>query len=173
MKLIVAVDKNWAIGNKGKLLAHIPQDQKRFRDMTLGKVVVMGRSTLESLPGAQPLYGRTNIVLSKNPAYTVKRAVVCHSIEETLRVLEPYPGEDIYIIGGESIYQQFLPFCDEAEVTWIDFSYEADTWFPNLARLSGWELTAESDEQTCFDLCYTYQTYKKIRERQKQEDRDV
>ena len=82
MNLIAAVDKNWAIGLGGKLLVSIPEDQRLFREETIGKVVVMGRKTLESLPGGQPLHGRTTIVLTRNPDYQVKGAVVCRSLEE-------------------------------------------------------------------------------------------
>ena len=88
MNLIVAVDKNWAIGNKGNLLVRIPADQKMFRDETMGKVIVMGRKTLESLPGGQPLHGRTNVVLTKNENYTKKGCEVFHSVEETLEFLK-------------------------------------------------------------------------------------
>jgi len=160
VNLIVAVDKHWAIGNRGQLLVSIPQDQKRFRDMTLGKVIVMGRKTLENLPGGQPLYGRTNIVLTTDPDYRVKGAAICHSMDEALEQLKAYPTEDVYIIGGQSIYEQFLPYCKEARVTYIDFAYAADTYFPNLEQNPDWELLDESDEQTYFDLCYTYRYYK-------------
>ncbi len=166
MNLIAAVDKNWAIGNKGQLLVSIPQDQKQFRDRTLGKVIVMGRKTLESLPGGQPLYGRTNIVLTANPAYKAKGAIVCHSMEEVLRELEGYDEKDVYVIGGESVYRMFLPYCDMAYVTYIDFAYEADTHVPPLDQDPQWKLTEESDEQTCFDLCYTYQVYERIGQKQ-------
>lgn len=162
MNVIVAVDKHWAIGNRGQLLVTIPHDQKAFREKTLGKVIVMGRKTLESLPGGQPLYGRVNIVLSRDPDYRVKGALVCHSVEETLEVLGQYPTESVYIIGGECIYEQFLPYCDRADVTYIDFVYAADTHFPDLDGMAEWEMTEESDEQTCFDLCYTYRTYRRI-----------
>lgn len=104
MNIMVAVDKHWAIGNKGQLLVTIPQDQKMFREETMGKVIVMGRKTLESLPGGQPLYGRTNIVLTTDPGYRVNGATVCHSVEEALEILEGYPSEDVFIIGGQSIY---------------------------------------------------------------------
>lgn len=161
MNIIAAVDTNWAIGSKGQLLVSIPHDQKRFREMTLGKVIVMGRKTFESLPGGQPLYGRVNLVLSRDTQYRVKGASVCHSLEEALCFLEAYPPEDIYIIGGSSIYEQFLPLCGRAEVTWIDFVYDADAYFPDLDKLPGWEMTQESEEQTYFDLCYTYRTYEK------------
>ncbi|MDD3254148.1 MAG: dihydrofolate reductase [Lachnospiraceae bacterium] len=161
MILIAAVDRNWAIGSKGQLLVSIPHDQKAFREKTLGQVIVMGRKTFESLPGKQPLYGRTNIVLSTDPAYQVKGAIVCHSLEETLEVLKDYRSDAVYVIGGESVYRKFLPYCDRAEITYIDFAYSADTHFPNLEELEGWEMTAESEEQTYFDLCYTYREYRK------------
>ena len=129
MIYIAAVDSHWAIGQKGQLLVTIPQDQKRFRDMTLGKVIVMGRKTLDTLPGGQPLYGRRNVILSRDPEYRVKGADVCHSVEECLELLKNYGPDDIYIIGGESIYRQFLPYCSRAEITWIDFAYSADAHF--------------------------------------------
>lgn len=161
MNLIVAVDKNWAIGKKGNLLVSIPEDQKMFREETLGKVIVMGRKTLESLPGGQPLYGRTNVVLTRNPAFKQKGTEVFHGVEETLNYLKQFPSEDIFIIGGEQIYRQFLPYCGTAHVTWIDFLYEADTFFPNLDKDPDWEVTAESDEQTYFNICYEFRRYER------------
>ena len=117
MNLIVNVDKNWAIGYGGKLLVSIPEDMKFFRSETTGKVVVLGRKTLATFPGGQPLKNRTNIILTRNPEFTAKGAVVCHSVEETLEELKKYPSEDVYIIGGDTIYRQFLPYCDTAHVT--------------------------------------------------------
>lgn len=162
MNVIVAVDKHWAIGNKGQLLVTIPQDQKMFREETMGKVIVMGRKTFESLPGGQPLYGRTNIVMTTDRNYRAKDAIICHSMDEVLKELAEYPSEDVFIIGGQSIYEQFLPYCNVAHVTSIDFAYTADTHFPNLDKLPEWEVVAESDEQTYFDLCYLFKMYKKI-----------
>lgn len=161
MNLIVAVDKNWAIGNKGNLLVSIPGDQKMFREETLGKVIVMGRKTLESLPGGQPLYGRTNVVLTRNPDFKQKGTAVFHSVDESLEYLKQFPSEDIFIIGGDQIYRQFLPYCDTAHVTWIDFQYEADAFFPNLDKNPDWEVTAESDEQTYFSICYEFRRYER------------
>lgn len=161
MNIIVAVDKNWSIGNQGQLLVSIPEDKKLFREETLGKVIVMGRKTLESLPGKQPLYGRTNIVLTRNPGYKVKGALICHSVEEVLKELQKYRSEDCFIIGGQSIYEEFLPYCDTAHVTYIDYTYSADTYFPNLDQDPSWEMAAESEEQTYFDLCYTFRMYRK------------
>lgn len=159
MNMIVAVDKHWAIGNKGQLLVSIPEDQKLFREETLGKVLVMGRKTLESLPGQQPLYGRTNIVMTRDPEYSVKGAKMCHSIEETLEQLKEYPDDQIFIIGGQSVYEAFLPYCNVVHVTWIDYEYNADTYFPDLEQDPEWELKLESDEQTYFDICYTFRMY--------------
>jgi dihydrofolate reductase len=161
MNLIVAVDKNWSIGNQGQLLVSIPEDKRLFREETLGKVIVMGRKTLESLPGKQPLYGRVNIVLTKNPDYKVKGAIVCHSLEQVMEELEKYEKNDCFIIGGQSMYEQFLPLCNIAHVTYIDYLYSADTHFPNLDKDSQWEMARESDEQTYFNLCYTYRLYQR------------
>lgn len=163
MNLIAAVDRNWAIGNKGQLLVRIPADHRMFRQETLGKVVVYGRKTLETFPMAQPLDRRVNIVLSANPDYSVKNAAVAHSIDELMEMLRAYPSGDVYIIGGESIYRQMLPFCDTAHITKVDYAYEADAWFPNLDEDPEWEITADSDEQTYFDLAYTFVKYERKR----------
>lgn len=159
MNLIVAVDRNWGIGYKGQLLVSIPNDHKMFRKETLNKVIVYGRKTLETFPLAQPLDRRTNIILSRNPDFQVRGALVVHSVEELLKELEKYDSDDIYIIGGESIYAQMLPFCDTAHVTLIDYAYQADAFFPNLDKDPEWEITADSEEQTYFDIPYTFVRY--------------
>lgn len=161
MNAIVAVDNNWAIGFKNSLLVRIPADHKNFRQETTGKVVVLGRKTLETFPQGMPLPNRTNIILSTNPDYKVKDAVVVHSREELEKELAKYPTEDVYIIGGESIYRMMLPDCDVVHVTKIDHDYEADAYFPNLDQDEAWEITAESEEQTYFDLPYYFVKYEK------------
>lgn len=161
MNLIVAVDRNWAIGCKNNLLVRIPADHKNFRRETTGKVVVLGRKTLETFPQGMPLPNRTNIILSTNPSYQVKGADVVHSKEELLEKLKEYPSEDVYVIGGESVYRMMLPYCDVAHVTKIDHAYEADAYFPNLDEADEWEITADSDEQTYFDLAYQFIKYER------------
>lgn len=161
MNIIVAVDKNWAIGCNDKLLVSIPNDHKFFRNETMGKVVVFGRKTLETFPGKTPLKGRTNIVLSSNPNYKVADATVIHSIEELLEELKKYSSEDIYIIGGTSIYEQMISYCNVAHVTKIEHEYEADSYFPNLDLMTEWMITADSEEQTYFDLEYFFKKYEK------------
>ena len=161
MNLIVAVDKNWAIGYQNKLLVSIPNDQKMFRNETIEKVVVLGRKTMETFPGGQPLKKRTNIILSTDPSYQVKDAMVVHSIDELLEELKQYPSEDVYIIGGDSVYKQMLPYCDVAHVTKIDHAYEADSYFPNLDEDGDWEIVATSEEQTYFDIAYEFVKYQR------------
>lgn len=163
MNLIVAVDKNWAIGKDNKLLVSIPQDMKFFRETTMGKVVVMGRKTLESFPGGQPLKKRTNIVITRDKNYSVKDAIVVHSVEEALEELKNYNSEDVYVIGGDSIYRQMLPYCDVAHVTKINHAYEADTYFPNLDEKEDWLVTGVSDEQTYFNLEYEFVRYERVK----------
>ena len=163
MNLIVAVDSNWAIGNKNQLLISIPNDMKHFREETTGKVVVLGRKTLATFPQGLPLKKRTNIILSKDKDFKVKDAVVVNSVDELLEELKNYPSEDVYIIGGESIYRQMLPYCDVAHVTKIDRSYEADAFFPNLDMDPEWEVTAESEEQSYFDTTYTFVKYERVK----------
>lgn len=161
MNIIVAVDENWAIGCRGDLLVRIPADHKMFRKETIGKVVVLGRKTMDTFPGGLPLAGRTNIVLTRNPEYQVKDAIVVHSVEELLQELKKYDTKDVYIIGGDSVYRQLIPYCDTAHVTKIDRSYEADTYFPNLDASGEWEITAESDEQSYFDTTYHFLKYER------------
>jgi dihydrofolate reductase len=163
MNLIVAVDKNWAIGKNNGLLVRIPADQKFFRETTTDKVVVMGRKTLESFPNGLPLKKRTNIVLTKDDGYRVPDAIVVHTLEELREELKKYPSGDIYVIGGESIYRQLLDDCDVAYVTKIDFAFDADTYFPNLDELPEWSVAAESEEQTYFDLEYYFCRYERVK----------
>ena len=159
MQLIVAVDNNWAIGNGNKLLVRIPEDQKFFRDTTMGKVVVLGRKTLEEFPNGLPLKGRKNIILSTDEEFAVKDAVVVHSREELFDELNQYNSDEIFVIGGESIYNLLYEYCDVAHVTKIDYSYQADKYFPNLDEEDNWSVTGDSDEHTYFDLVYYFYRY--------------
>jgi dihydrofolate reductase len=163
MNLIAAVDSNWAIGKNNELLVRIPADQKFFRETTTGKVVVMGRKTLESFPNGIPLKNRTNIVLTSNPNYQVKDAIVVHSLDELHEELKKYPSEDIFVIGGEKVYKELLDECDVAHITKINFAYDADAYFPNLDEKPKWVITGDSEEQTYFDLEYFFYRYERKR----------
>ncbi|MFA9462900.1 MAG: dihydrofolate reductase [Velocimicrobium sp.] len=158
MNIIVAVDKNWGIGFQNKLLVSIPADMRFFRSETTGKVVIMGRKTLESFPQGRPLKDRKNIVITKKNC-EIEGATVVHSIEEALLAVKEYKTDDVYVIGGESIYEQMLPYCDIAHVTLIDYEYHADSFFPNLDKNEEWMIEEESEEQTCYDLEYTFVKY--------------
>lgn len=161
MNIIAAVDNHWAIGLQGSLLVRIPRDQQRFREMTEGKVIVVGRKTLESFPQKQPLKNRVNIILSRDRKYTVKDSYVVHSVEELMEALEQYDTNDVYVAGGASVYELLLPYCDTAYITKIDYTYQADVYFPGLDEMEDWQLTADSEEQTYFDLEYYFQKYER------------
>ena len=161
MNLIAAVDSNWAIGFQNSLLVRIPEDQKWFRETTTGKVVIMGRKTLESFPNKAPLKNRTNIVITKDTNYKVEGAIVVHSVEAAIEAAKDFADEDIYVIGGESIYRQMLQYCNVAHITKIDYAYQADAYFPNLDKEEGWAITEISDERTYFDLIYEFVKYEK------------
>lgn len=163
MNIIVAVDKKWGIGNKGKLLVSIPRDKKLFREETTGKVIIMGHNTLLSLPGSQPLAGRKNIVLSRDKSLSIKGATVLNSVDACIDYLRKnnIKDNDVFVIGGESVYNDFLPYCDVAHITYIDYEYEADRHFLNLDISNEWSLVLETEEETYFDIPYTFRLYKR------------
>lgn len=160
MKAIVVVDETWGIGKDGKLLTHLPEDMKFFRTVTKGKVVVMGRKTLQSFPGGKPLKNRINIVITSDRTLAEEGIIVCHSVDETLSRLKEYDSDDIYIIGGQSVYEQFLPYCDTAYVTRMKRDFGADTWFANLDELEGWEAAETGEEKEYEGLRFAFWTYK-------------
>ncbi len=162
MNLYVTADSNWGIGHNNELLIQIPRSQKMFLEETKGKVVVMGRKTLTTLPQGLPLAGRTNIILSKNTGLQIKGAIVVHSIKELLEELRQYPEEDTYVIGGESVFEQLLPYCNVAHVVKMDHAYNANKHFPDLDKATDWKMTADSDEFTYFDIAYEFLKYERV-----------
>ena len=164
MNVIVCADANWGIGNRGELLVNIPADKRMFKERTMGGVVLGGRKTMEGLPGGTTLAGRTNVVLTRRQNYTYGDALIVHSVEEALQELSRYRTQDIYIIGGGDVYRAFLPHCDTAYVTRVDYVYQADTFFPNLDEDDGWVMTHDSEVQTYYDLEYYFTIYQRIRE---------
>ena len=160
MKAIVVVDRNWGIGREGRLLVHLPGDLKYFKERTLGKVLVMGRKTLESMPGGKPLPGRTTIALSRSrqPAAECR---VCASMEELMEALAPYDADEIFIAGGGSVYEQFLPLCDTFYVTKIDGEYPADRYFPDLDRMAELGVVWRGGPQEDKGVRYEFFEYKR------------
>lgn len=168
MNLIGAVDKNWGIGKDNNLLVSIPNDMRHFRELTTDKIIIMGRKTIETFQNGNPLMNRINIVLTNNTDYKMKNVEVVHSVDDAVDklnefYLKGYTSDDVFVIGGESIYKQFISYCDTAYITKIDCEYEADTFCPNFDEMSDWQLVEQSDEQTYFDLEYDFRKYKKIK----------
>lgn len=162
MKLIAAVDNEWNIGNKGNLLFSLPDDMKFFRTTTSGKIVVMGRKTLESFPGSKPLKNRINIVLSRNK-HDVDGAEFVKGVDELLDRLKEYDSGDVYVIGGAQIYSLLLPYCDTALITHVDaVAIEADSKFPELKN-NEWTVTEQSDIHENNGIKFRFTTYKRIK----------
>lgn len=166
MKMIFAVDNNWAIGNKGKLLFQIPEDLKRFKKLTENNIVIMGRKTLESLPGGNPLNNRINIVLTENKKYKKENVIVVNSIDKLLELLECINGEknrEEFIIGGGEIVNQLIHRCNEAYITKVFKDIEEiDTKIPNLDKTGEWEIMEKSKEKSYKELNYKYIRYRRI-----------
>lgn len=132
---------------------------KFFARMTTGKIVVMGRETLESFPGKQPLRDRINIVLSRKGSFGDERLIVCRSLDELFTELRKYPADEVFVIGGESVYRQLLPYCSEVYVTRFEKEFEADRHFPDLDDMAGWKLASESERHFYNDMGFRYLTY--------------
>ena len=153
MNIIVAVDSEWGIGYKGDLLARVKEDLQNFARLTTGKTVILGSNTLATFPGGRVLKDRRNIVLNPDPEYAPTGAVVVHSLEELFAKLEELKrdglcSEDIFVIGGASVYRQLLPYCDRAYITEFRRSFDKDVWFPNLDELPEWPLIVTSELHT-------------------------
>ncbi|MBR3463119.1 MAG: dihydrofolate reductase [Saccharofermentans sp.] len=145
MIAISAVDKNWAIGNQGRLLISLPEDQKGvFRKYTSGHTVVYGRKTLETFPGQRLLPNRVNIIMSRSFEYEKEGAMVLHSVDELEDFLS-MTADEVYLIGGASLYNSLIELCDKAIITSIHAEFEADCWFPNLDEDPSWELEYEEE----------------------------
>lgn len=158
MELIVMVDANWAIGREGDQLAYIPADLKRFQTLTTGHTVLLGRKTLSTFPGGRPLKNRRNLILSATPGYRVEGAEVVGTVEDALALAT----DDTFVIGGESVYRQFLPFCRAAHVTRLDQIFPADRYFPDLDADPQW-IAKETQGPFSHDgLTYSYVTYQRI-----------
>lgn len=164
---IVAVDENWGIGFNGELLEKIPEDMKRFKKLTKGNVVVMGRKTWDSLP-IKPLPDRLNLIISRQAQF-VGMFTVSVGIEEAMvraSMASKDPEDEWFIIGGGQIYKEFLPFCDRVYVTKIFKSHDnVDTFFPNLdepEEWNTWKVVHQSETKVYNDIMYQFWTYDRI-----------
>ena len=165
LSAIVAVDASWGIGYEGNLLCRISDDLKNFRAYTTGKTVILGSKTLATFPGGRPLKNRRNIVLSRRPDFAPEGAEVARSVEEALALLAE--DEEAVVIGGETVYRQFLPYCDTAVISKFDIDLPADAVFPNLDADPDWEVAEEGDPRTASEtdshpgLSWRIVTYKR------------
>lgn len=157
---IVAVDKNWGIGKNNKLPWRIPGEQLFFKEKTYGGIIIMGRKTLESLPGGKPLEGRRNIVLSRNPDFKTEGVEPVSSPEELLALIHDETPEKVFLIGGAQIYRLLIPYCKEAYITKVKGNFEVDTHHPNLDRDSDWRISDVSPEEISSNgIAYTRYVY--------------
>ncbi|MFA5341169.1 MAG: dihydrofolate reductase [Clostridia bacterium] len=147
MNLIVAVDEKWGIGYLGRIQWNIKEDMAFFRNKTLDKTIIMGRKTLDSFKNGKPLKNRQNIVLTKDKGFLRENVIVVHSVEQALERTSDTDTDNVYIIGGQSIYEAFLPYCKKAFVTKVHGIFEADKYFLNLDQSQDWILIHESDRQ--------------------------
>ena len=157
MNLIVAVDRNWAIGKGGDQLVYIPADLKHFKALTTGHPVILGRKTLATFPGGKPLKGRLNLILSRNPDFAPEGAEVYRDLA-SLRAAAPV---DAFVIGGESVYRALLEDCDTAYVTKIDAAWPADAFFPDLDADPAWMPAGSEGPFDHQGLSYRYDTYRR------------
>ena len=159
MNLIVAADNKWGIGRDGGLLASIPTDMKYFREHTTGKVVVMGRKTLESMPGRRGLPKRINYVLTTDPAYEAERCTVVNSEDELWEELSQYDPDDVFLIGGATLYNRFYRMCDKLYVTKLDADLNADTFITCFDDDPDYKVVSESEPVTENGVTFKFVVY--------------
>src|SRR5699024_6145491 len=160
MKAIVAVDSNWGIGRDNNLLISIPEDMKFFREKTMGKTLILGRKNLESFPNKKPLKNRRHIILTRNKDYEADGVEIVYSIDEALEKVKDIDSDDIYVVDGKSVYEDFLNYCDIIYVTKIKKDLNAEKFFPNLDKLENWEKIYESEKNEHKGIEYIFTTYK-------------
>lgn len=168
MKAVVAIDREWGIGNKGGLLAYVKADLRHFYRLTVGKTVILGSKTLKTFPNGAPLKNRTNLILSRNPDFAPAGAEVFRSVDDLLAWLADHPDADTVVIGGGKVYEQLLPYCDEVYVTRFEKTFEKDTYFPNLDLSPDWACVesgevqhSDSETDSEKDLAFRFLLYKR------------
>ena len=162
MNMIFSADRNWGIGYKNQLLFRVSADMKRFRKMTTGKAVIMGRKTLDSLPGGRPLPNRTNIVLSRDPDFTAEGVIVCRDLDELFGETGNYPEGDVFVIGGEQVYRLLAPYCRKAYITRWNAEAKADTFMEDLSKNPQWRLSEVSGPMEEDGLEFVFELYVRV-----------
>ena len=160
MIIIAAVNSDWGIGFNGTQSIVIPEDRRRFKTLTDGGVVIVGRKTYEDF--GRPLPNRKNIVLTRDPGYVTDGAVVMNTIDGALREIADEPPDRVFIIGGAGVYTSFLPLCTHAYITKIEATPPSDTFFPNLDEHPDWKLSEQGQIHDWNDVRYSFVLYKKV-----------
>ena len=161
MKMIVCVAEDFGIGLNNGLLFSLPPDMKFFRETTMGKVIIMGRGTLDSFLGGKPLKNRTNIVLTRDRNFSHEGVVAFNTKEEILDYVKKFDSDDVYVIGGGQIYEMFKDVCDEAIITKVRKTVPADTFFFNIDKDARWRLANESELMEYEGINFSFCTYKR------------
>ncbi len=157
MNVIVVVDEHWAIGKDGDQLQYISADLKRFRALTTGHAVILGRKTLATFPGGRPLKNRRNLILSRNPQLEIEGGEVYDNLDELME----HAPQDAFVIGGSSVYDALLDRCDTAYITKIHGGYPADCYFPNLDEMEEWNVVERSETMEEEGVLFHYETYRR------------
>lgn len=162
MNTIVSVDNNWGIGCNNDLLFHVPEDMRYFKEKTIGKIVVMGENTFYSLPNQKPLKDRTNIVLSDKKDLQIEGVTICNSLEKLMELIKQFETDDVFVVGGQAVYELMLPYCQVAYVTHFNAQAKADKHFPNLSALKEWHLAERSEPIESKGLTFTFNRYERV-----------
>ncbi len=159
ISIIVAIAENYAIGKDNDLLWHISEDLKRFKRLTQGHTVVMGKRTYFSLP-VRPLPNRTNLVITDVPGEQIDNCLMAYSIEEAIEKMDS--EKENFIIGGGSVYRQFMPYAQKLYITRVHKDFEADTFFPEISSKE-WRLTESRliDDDPQNDFSYSFEIYER------------
>jgi len=159
MRAVVNVSPEWGIGSENRLLVRIRADMRRFRTLTTGGTIIIGRKTLETFPNGSPLPNRENIVLTRDSSFHADGAIVLHQLSELKNLISLRDPDAVFVCGGEQIYRQLLPYCSDALVT-LTYSFaDADRYFPNLNLLSNWVLTEVGEKQYENDQAFRFLKY--------------
>lgn len=161
MIAILHADEKWGIGKKNDLMFRLPLDMKFFRETTTGKVVCMGYNTLLSFPGGKPLKNRTNIVLCEE-GIEPEGCVAVHSVAELLAAVKNYPPDDVFVIGGASVYRTMLPYCSKVYLTKVAADGGAEVFFPNLDEDKNFVLESESEPMDDNGYTIRFTVYKNL-----------
>ena len=156
ISIIVAIAENYAIGKNNDLLWHIPEDLKRFKQITSGHTIIMGKRTYESLP-YRPLKNRSNVVISDIPGDHYEGCVMAYSIEEAVKLCDP--EDECFVIGGGMVYRQFMSLADKLYITWVHKDFDADTFYPEIDPEIWEETMREEGQGEGLDFTYSFVTY--------------